>query len=114
MIDKRTARQNRALHLYFGLLAETFNDAGLDMRAVLKPEVDIPWTANTIKEYIWRPVQQLQVGKKSTTELSKWEINQVWETINRHIAEKFGIHEPFPSIEELMEKSTKYEKSNHI
>ena len=105
MIDKRTARQNRALHLYFTLLAETLNDAGLDMRAVLKADIDIPWTTSSIKEFIWRPIQELQVGKKSTTELSKWEVSQVWETINRHIGEKFGIHEPFPSIEEIMEKS---------
>lgn len=100
---KRTLQQNRALHLYFGMLAETLNDAGLDMRVILKPEVSIPWSKNTIKEYIWRPIQNAQLGKKSTTELKTNEINLVWETINRHLSEKFGVTEPFPSIEEIME-----------
>lgn len=99
---QRTSLQNRALHKYFELLAENLNDAGLDMRKVLKPAVDIPWSGETIKNYIWRPIQEAQLGKKSTTELKTDEINLVWETINRHLSEKFGISEPFPSVEEIM------------
>lgn len=99
---QRTSRQNRALHKYFELLASALNDAGLDMRKTLKPSVDIPWSKDTIKEYVWRPIQEAQLGKKSTTELKTDEINLVWETINRHLSEKFGLSEPFPSIEEIM------------
>jgi len=100
---KRTKKQNRALHKYFSLVAGTLNDAGLDMRAVLKPEVDIPWTGKTIKEYLWRPIQEVQTTKKSTTELTTKEISEVWETLNRHLGQKLGVHEPFPSIDEIME-----------
>src|SRR3990167_7615419 len=100
-IKPRTAQQNRALHLYFELIADTLNDAGLDMRAVLKPEVEIPWTARNVKEFLWRPVQKIQLGKDSTTDLTTKEIDVVFETVNRHLA-KHGIHIPFPSIEEIM------------
>ena len=100
-IKQRTAQQNRALHLYFELIADQLNEAGLDMRAVLKPEVEIPWTARNIKEFIWRPVQKLQLGKDSTTNLTTKEIDIVFETVNRHLA-KHGVHVPFPSIEDLM------------
>lgn len=100
---KRTHQQNRALHLYYQLIADALNDAGLDMRAVLKPEVDIPWNKTTVKEYLWRPVQNLQLGKKSTTELTTDEIDKVFETLNRHLA-KFGIGEPFPSMEEILRR----------
>ena len=36
---QRTIQQNRALHLYFQLIADRLNDAGLDMRVVLKPDM---------------------------------------------------------------------------
>ena len=111
---QRTIQQNAALHLYFQIVADTLNDAGLDMRAVLKPEVEIPWSKTTVKEYMWRPIQRLQLQKKSTTELTTKDIDIIYYTMNRHLA-KHGIHEPFPSIGELMfraDQIKEYEKTN--
>lgn len=99
----RTDQQNKALHVYFQLVAETLNDAGLDMRKVLKPEVEIPWSKNTVKEYLWKPIQKIQLQKKSTTELSTKDIDLIYDTMNRHLA-KHGVHEPFPSIEEIIRR----------
>ena len=65
----RTIRQNAALHKYFVRLFNALNDAGLDMRKVLKPEIEIPWTLSSVKEYLWRPVQRIMLEKESTTEL---------------------------------------------
>lgn len=98
-IKKRTSLQNRSLHLYFRLLAEELNEAGFDMRRTLREDIDIPWTPDTIKEYLWRKVQRTQFTKTSTTKLTTKEITQIYETINRYIGEKFGIHVPFPSNE---------------
>lgn len=106
---QRTDQQNKALHLFFTQLAEELNSAGLDMRKTLKPEVDIPWSGKTIKEYLWRPIMKAQLGKESTTELTTKEIDLVFDTINRHLGEKFGIHLDFPSIETLMFQQTNYE-----
>jgi hypothetical protein len=53
----RTNAQNNAIHKYCSLLADTFGMAGLDMKAVLKPEVEIPWTTESVKNHIWRPIQ---------------------------------------------------------
>ena len=99
----RTNRQNRALHLYFEMLARALNDAGLDMRKVLKPEVDIPFTKETVKEFLWRPIQKLMFGKVSTTDLERKEIDPIFETVNRHLA-KFGVHKPFPSVDAIFEE----------
>lgn len=99
---KRTDRQNRALHVLFRLLAETLNDNGLDMRKTLKPDIDIPWSGESVKEFLWRPIQVAQLQKKSTTELNTKEIDEVFDTINKHLGEKFGLHIPFPSIEEIL------------
>lgn len=97
---QRTIQQNKALHLYFQHLADRLNEAGLDMRVVLKPEVDIPWSKDSVKEFLWRPIQRYMLLKKSTTELGSQDIDKVFETLNRHLAEKFGLSEPFPSLEE--------------
>ena len=107
---QRTLKQNRALHAYFGLLADELNTAGLDMKRVLKPHIDIPWSTETIKEYIWRPIQEVQLRKHSTTELSTKDIDKVFETINRFIGDRFGLHIAFPSIEEQMNEYYKEAK----
>ena len=97
---QRTSQQNRGLHLACKLLAESLNQAGLDMKAVLKPSVDIPWSTETVKEYIFKPIMNARYLKKSTTELTKTEgeIDEVWKIVMKHMGEKFGVeYIPFPS-----------------
>ena len=98
---RRTDKQNAALHLYFTQLSEALNDAGFDMKKLLKQEIDIPWDTINAKEYLWRPIQKELLKKKSTTELKSNEIDKVYEVLNRMIGERTGIYIPFPSIEEL-------------
>ena len=100
-MPNRTLQQNRALHLYFEMLADLLNVSGLDMRKTLKPTVDIPWSGNTIKEFLWRPIMKAQLLKNSTTEMTTQDIDKVFDTLNRHLGERFGLHIPFPSLESL-------------
>lgn len=94
----RTLPQNNALHLFCEQLAETLNNAGLPIQVVLKEVVDIDWNKDTVKELIWRPIQKAITNKESTTELDKVsEITEIYEHINRHFGERFGIHVPFPT-----------------
>ena len=106
-LDKRerTLTQNRAMHLWFTMVADALNDAGLDMRTVLKPEIEIPWTESTVKNHLWRPVQKAMLDKESTADLTTKELTEVEQVLSRHLAEKHGIHVPFPSIEEEMLKT---------
>lgn len=99
---KRTGQQNKALHLMFAHLAENLNSNGFDMKRTLKAHVDIPWTAQTVKDYLWRPIQEAQVMKKSTTELTTKEIDEVFDTLNRYLGQITGVYTPFPSIEEIL------------
>lgn len=96
---QRTIQQNKSLHKYFELLAEELNEAGLDMRKLLKDTIDIPWNKDTVKDYLWRPIQKAQIKKESTTELTTAEVTKVYETLNRFLGEKKGIHVPFPTSE---------------
>jgi hypothetical protein len=104
---QRTPQQNRALHVLFRLLAEELNNAGLDQRRVLKETVDIPWTSEAVKNQLWRPIQQAQLGKESTKELTTKEIDEVFDTINKHLGERLSVHIPFPSIEEVLLRDSK-------
>lgn len=108
----RTLTQNRALHLWLSQLAQTLNDAGLDMKRVLKTEVDIPWTQESAKEFLWRPIQQVMLSKKSTTEAETSEYNQVYETLSLHLMQKFSIPElpRWPSLETQLIESYKNTK----
>jgi len=93
----RTTLQNRSIHKYCSMLAEALNDAGYDMRRTIKQEVDIPWSMDTVKEHLWRTIQKAQLGKESTTKLETNEVTMVYETLNRHMAGKFGVSVPFPN-----------------
>ena len=81
------------------MLAEALNDAGLDARKTLKPEIEIPWTPEMIKDLLWRPIQEVMTGKHSTTELNTVDPSEIYQVLDRHLGEKFGLHVPFPSHE---------------
>lgn len=93
---QRTVKQNSALHLYFQLLADALNDAGLDMRKVLKEGVDIPWTKDQVKNHLWRPLQEIIIGVESTREPNRDEYSKVYDTLHRHMAQKFGVSVLWP------------------
>lgn len=98
---KRTPTQNAALHLYFRQLADELNDSGYDLQKVLEQKtVAVPWNERMVKEILWRQLQEVITGKGSTTELTSSEVNRVYEVLDRHIAENFGLSVPFPSDEE--------------
>ena len=101
-IEIRTGQQNRALHLFFSVLAEELNLAGLDMKLALKDfPANIPATKINVKEDVWKPIQLAMFNKKSTTELEKNEIDKVYDTIVRFFGEK-GFEVPrFPNAEDL-------------
>lgn len=96
---KRTNTQNNALQVYCRELAEAFSDRGLDMKRVLKKEIDIPWTQDSVREYLWKPLQKAVIQKESTTDANTNEYSKVYDVLNRHIADKYGFSVPFPSRE---------------
>ena len=96
---KRTPTQNNAIHLYCDLLAEAFNDAGLDIKHVLSKPIDLPWSKPSVKELIWRQVQQAVCDVESTTQLDTAQVGEIYEIINRHTAQTFGISVMFPNKE---------------
>jgi len=87
------------LHLYCERLAEALNDAGLDMKTVLKPGVEIPWTKESVKLHLWKPIQKAMTDTDSTREMETTDPSEIYEVLNRHLAQKFGVSVRWPSEE---------------
>ena len=91
---QRTLTQNRALHLFCQWLADTLNDAGYDMRRTLREDVEVPWTQNSVKEHLWRPIQEAMTQKQSTTEITTVEPTAIHQVLSRHLGERLGVRCP--------------------
>lgn len=101
---QRSGLQNNSLHLYLGMLANELNDAGLDMKKTLKADVDIPWTIDSAKDFLWRPIQKALTKKTSTTKPSTKDYVYIYEVLSRHLVDKFGVNVPWPSKDNINNK----------
>lgn len=100
----RTEKQADSLHLWFDLLADALNEAGMDLKVALRDlPVDVPATKENVKSDVWKPLQWATLKKKSTKQLEKKEIDVIYDIISRHFAQK-GVEVPrFPSETETQE-----------
>ena len=103
---ERTDKQNKALHLYLTLVSDALDREGVTMQDVCKAirRAEIRPSKNALKEVVWRPLQTILVGKKSTKDLETNEVDKVYEAMNKWLGTEFGIHVPFPSIDSLMDE----------
>lgn len=99
---QRSMSQNRALHKYCEMVAKELENQGVTMQDVVKKVdmVEILPTTRTVKEIIFKPIQEATLGKKSTTELSTVEVSKVYEVMSMFLAKQFKISLPFPSQED--------------
>lgn len=98
---QRTLTQNAALHKYCEMLADALNNAGYDMKRTIKQDVDIPWNQATAKQFLWRPIQKAVTGLESTTKPETSQYSAIYEVLNRHISQKFGISVEWPTKENI-------------
>jgi hypothetical protein len=97
-VGKRTSQQNNAIWKFCELLAAALNDAGFDMRTYpFREGLSIPFAKESVMETFWRPVQVAMLGKTSTRELEKSEVNAIYEALDRANSERTGVHVEFPS-----------------
>lgn len=89
----RTAKQNASIHLYFTEVARELNDRGIDMKVLVK-NLQVAHTKDSVKG-IWKAIGEAKYGKKSTTQLTSKEIDEVYDEFNRLLSEH-DIHIAFP------------------
>jgi len=90
----RSSAQNMALHAWCRDVASVFLEEGIDKREFFKEGYFRMWNEHDIKEDIWRPVQKAECGTTSTTELTRSEVDAVFNIINLKISD-MGLHIPF-------------------
>ena len=98
------------MHLWFTHLSIALNDAGLSIMKTLRQDAEIPWSAVTVKELMFRQIMRAMYLKDSTTQLTTKELMDVSETLTRYLAEKHGLQIDFPSIESLSIKELTKER----
>lgn len=99
---QRTEQQNKAIHLYLTQVAKELERNGHTLQDIVAKitKVEIIPTMHNMKEVVWREIQKAQLGKESTTFLTKHEVTEVYEVMNKWLGTYFQIHIPFPSYEE--------------
>ena len=90
---KRSDQQNKALHLWFRLVADELAKHDFDFRDI---KIELEPTEHLVKEYMWKPVEYAVTGQKSTKDLDKVDVSVIYDIINKALGEKLGIHVPFP------------------
>lgn len=98
---QRTLRQNRTAHLWFKHIADTLNESGYDMQAVLAKRAGIRWTETAVKECLFKALMFAMTNKTSTTELTTKEFSEVTNMLRDFLARDYGIDVEVPSIEAL-------------
>jgi len=107
----RSNTQNRALHLYYKFIVNTFLEHGISFKYIDEMTgeiIEIPYTVELVKERIWRPVQIAMFNIKSTTKIDTFKINQILEVLAVHFAEK-GFEVKFPNKYDQLIKQLQYE-----
>lgn len=98
----RTDAQSRSIHLWLELVAEELDRHGHTVQDIVEKirRAEIRPNKTVLKEVLWRPYQIAALQKESTTELTKHEVDKVYEGLNKFLADNFdGLHIPFPSDE---------------
>lgn len=95
---QRTNLQNRSLHKYCTEVSDLLKEHGIPI-AVFFQNVEVDPTMETVKT-LFRSIAKSKFGKESTSDLNTFELQEVFEEVNRHISQ-WGIHVPWPSYEEL-------------
>jgi hypothetical protein len=95
---QRSGLQNKSLHVFCDQVAEKLNDAGFDFRLFIKDGYPVPFNAQLVKDYLWRPVQKAITGKDSTTKPERGQYIEIYDALNVKLAEH-GVFVSWPCNE---------------
>jgi len=97
-----TPSQRAALHVWFRMMAEVMNEAGIDQTLFFtkfaKGGLKIPWSDTAIKSVFYKPTLEALTGKHSTEEMNTLEPSEICTIIGASLATRLGITPPaFPN-----------------
>lgn len=93
--QQRSKPQNSSLHACLRRLSKGLNSAGFGIAHPLKPDLEIPYTMESCKELLLKPIIQAMYNKESTSSLSKKEVHDSMDILLNRISELTGVVEGF-------------------
>jgi len=105
-MEKRTNKQNNSIHKLFPQIASKCVEEGIDKKMIIEKLVEFPApvTEEFVKE-VWRDIQFSLYGVRKTSKATTAQITGTYDVFNKFWGEVWGIHVPFPSLDELEERA---------
>ena len=97
---QRTVLQNNSIHLGCTQIADVLIEHGISLSVAIK-NLDVRPTMHSIKD-VFRSIANAKYGVESTSELSTWQVNEVWKDLVTAISSSTGVEINFPSNEQLI------------
>ena len=87
-----TGQQLKAVHAYCDHVARDMNAAGISMQQVLTgAKLEIPPTGKMLYYTMWKPIQTAMLNKVDLTSVGKYEVDQIYQVMARHLVETHDI-----------------------
>lgn len=95
----RTYRQNRTIHLLFRRMAEALNDAGFEISHPFKPDLEIPWSEESVKDLLYRPIISSYFKVDRSSLLDTAQLSESMEILVDAVNRNTGVLVHIPSQE---------------
>jgi hypothetical protein len=97
----RTFRQNNALHLLFRNMAKGLNDAGFEIPHPFKPDLEIPYSEESVKELLYKPIITSYFKVNRSSELDSEQLSESMSILVDAVCRNTGVNIDIPSQEAL-------------
>ena len=95
----RTYRQNRTIHLLFRRMATALNEAGFEIKHPFKPDLEIPWSEESVKDLLYRPIITSYFKVDRSSHLNTEQLSESMDILVDAVNRNTGVYVPIPSQE---------------
>ena len=95
----RTWRQNNTLHLLFRRMAKGLNDAGFEIPHPFKPDLEIPYSEESVKELLYKPIITMYFKVDRSTELTTEQLSESMTILVDAVNRNTGVYVHIPTGE---------------
>ena len=108
-MEQRSYKQNKSLHLGCQNIADILIENNISLNVAFK-NLEVRPTMENIKA-IYRQIANAKYGVESTSELTRKQVDVVWEELTKALSETTGIYFEFPSEETRLDYLNSYENN---
>ena len=95
----RTWKQNNTLHLLFRRMAKGLNDAGFEIPHPFKPDLEIPYSEESVKELLYKPIITMYFKVERSTDLDTEQLSESMTIVVDAVNRNTGVYVPIPTGE---------------